>query len=65
MKRGGYAHKNVVLTLVGRGGSARSCHIESTSIAQIVATLRTNIRRESDLMADDAAQSGRQGIRQP
>src|SRR5229473_344568 len=56
MKQGGYAHKNVVLTLVERGGSARSFHIESTSIAQIVPILRTNIRRESDLMTDESLQ---------
>jgi transposase-like protein len=52
----GYAHKNVVLTLVERGGSARSFHIDSTSIAQIVPILRENIRRESDLMTDEANQ---------
>jgi transposase-like protein len=52
--RGGTAHKNVVLTLVERGGSARSFHIDSTSIAQIVPILRTNIRRESNLMTDEA-----------
>jgi transposase-like protein len=51
---GGTAHKNVVLTLVERGGSARSFHIDSTSIADIVPILRTNLRRESDLMTDEA-----------
>jgi transposase-like protein len=55
-KQGGYAHKNVVLTLVERGGSARSFHVESTSIAQIVPVLRTNVRRESNLMTDEANQ---------
>jgi len=30
----GWGHKNVVLTLVERGGSARSFHIDSTSVAQ-------------------------------
>jgi transposase-like protein len=56
MKQGGFAHKNVVLTLVERGGSARSFHIDSTSIADIVPILRTNVRRESDLMTDEAQQ---------
>jgi transposase-like protein len=55
MKQGGSAHKNVVLTLVERGGSVRSFHVESTSIAQIP-VLRTNVRRESDLMTDEAKQ---------
>jgi transposase-like protein len=50
----GYAHKNIVLTLVERGGSARSFHVDSTSVAQIVPIVRANIRRESDLMTDEA-----------
>jgi transposase-like protein len=52
----GWGHKNTVLTLVERGGSARSFHIDSTSIAQIVPILRENIRRESSLMTDEARQ---------
>jgi transposase-like protein len=56
MGGGGWAHKNVVLTLVERGGSARSFHIETTSIAQIAPIVRTNIRRESDLMTDEGNQ---------
>src|SRR6185437_10759464 len=51
---GGGAHKNVVLTLVERGGSARSFHVDSTSIADIVPIVRKNIRRESNLMTDAA-----------
>src|SRR5437870_2202609 len=35
-KAQGWTHKNVVLTLVERGGSARSFHVDTTSIAQIV-----------------------------
>jgi transposase-like protein len=53
-RRGGSAHKNVVLTLVERGGSARSFHVDSTSIADIAPILRENIRRESGLMTDEA-----------
>jgi transposase-like protein len=48
------AHKNIVLTLVERGGSARSFHIDSTSIADIAPILRTNISREGKLMTDEA-----------
>jgi transposase-like protein len=51
---GGWAHKNVVLTLVQRGGSARSFHIASTSIADVVPIVRQNIRNESRLMTDEA-----------
>jgi hypothetical protein len=42
------------LTLVERGGSARSFHIDSTSIADIAPILRENIRRESNLNTDEA-----------
>jgi transposase-like protein len=49
----GFAHKNVVLTLVERGGSARSFHIDSTSIADIAPILRANISRETAFMTDE------------
>jgi transposase-like protein len=55
-KAQGYAHKNVVLTLVERGGIARSFHIENTSVSQIVPIVRQNVRRESKLMTDEARQ---------
>ena len=47
-------HKNMVLTLVERGGSARSFHTDGRSIASIVPIVRQNIRRESRLMTDKA-----------
>jgi transposase-like protein len=53
-RKGGAGHKNIVLTLVERGGSARSFHIDSTSIANIAPILRANISRESALMTDEA-----------
>jgi transposase-like protein len=52
--KNGFAHKNVVLTLVERGGSSRSFHVDSTSIADIAPILRANISRESNLMTDEA-----------
>jgi transposase-like protein len=51
--RGGY-DKNIVLTLVERGGEARSFHIGATSVAEIVPIVRKNIRKESRLMTDEA-----------
>jgi transposase-like protein len=54
-RHGGSGHKNTVLTLVERGGSARSFHIDSTSIADIAPILRENINRETKLMSDQAA----------
>lgn len=49
----GPAHKNMVLTLVERGGEARSFHIDSASVAQVVPIVRKNIRRESAFMTDE------------
>jgi transposase-like protein len=52
-QRTGSAHKNVVLTLVERGGSARSFHIDSTRRADVEGIMRANIRKESSLMTDE------------
>jgi transposase-like protein len=49
----GYSHRNVVLTLVQRGGSARSFHIEGNTIAQILPIIRVNIQRETAVMTDE------------
>jgi transposase-like protein len=51
----GTSSKNVVLTLVERGGGARSFHIDSTSIAEITPILKANIAKESGLMTDQHA----------
>jgi transposase-like protein len=53
------AHKNVVLTLVERGGSARSFHVDSTSIADIVPIVKANVARESAIMTDTDTHSSR------
>jgi transposase-like protein len=52
--KSGPATKNIILTLVERGGSVRSFHIDSTSIADIAPILNANISRESRLMTDEA-----------
>jgi transposase-like protein len=54
--KSGGAHKNIVLTLVERGGSARSFHIDSTSIADIAPIVRANIHPETNIMTDEARQ---------
>jgi transposase-like protein len=51
--RGGY-DKNIVLTLVERGGGARSFHIDTASVSEIAPIVRKNIRKESRLMTDEA-----------
>lgn len=48
------AHKNVVLTLVERGGIARSFHIDSASVARLLPIVNANIDKESILMSDEA-----------
>ena len=46
--------RNMVVTLVERGGSARSFHTEGHSVASIYPIVPENIRRESRLMTDKA-----------
>ena len=48
-----HAHKNVVLTLVQRGGSARSFHVDNASIATIKPIAEANIARETAIMTDE------------
>jgi transposase-like protein len=52
-KRRGTGHKHVVLSLIERGGSARSFHVEGTRIADIAPVIRANLARESDMMTDE------------
>ncbi|MDE2364264.1 MAG: IS1595 family transposase [Hyphomicrobiales bacterium] len=54
-QRTGGAHKNIVLTLVERGGSARSFHVDSTSIADVMPIVNANLDRESAIMTDTAS----------
>ena len=46
VKRGS-GHKNAVLTLVERGGEARSFHVESATKDVILPIVRANVARES------------------
>jgi transposase-like protein len=57
----GYHNKNMVVTLVERGGGARSFHTDGHSIADIVPIVRENIKRESRLMTDRALHYRRVG----
>ena len=47
--------RNVALTLVERGGSARSFHVTGTTIAELKPIILANIKRETALMTDQAA----------
>jgi hypothetical protein len=57
----GGKHKNAVLSLVERGGRARSFHIEKANKDQIVPIVRENIARESHLMTDESGIYNRVG----
>ncbi len=53
VRRGGGAHKNTVLTLVERGGIARSFHIDSAKVKTVMPIVRANIARETAMMTDE------------
>ena len=53
-KQRGGRHKNIVMTLVERGGSARSFHVDRTDLATLMPIVRANIDRETKIATDDA-----------
>jgi len=53
--RSAWANKNVVLTLVERGGSARSFHVDGVRVADLQPIIRANLSREARLMTDEGA----------
>ena len=59
--RRGYAHKNVVLSLVERGGSARSFHVDSTKKVDVLPIIKANIAKDSHIMTDEANQYAQLG----
>jgi transposase-like protein len=52
--RSGWMHKNMVLTLVERGGSARSFHVDGRAIRDIMPIVRQNVARETRMNTDEA-----------
>jgi transposase-like protein len=60
-RRRGAAHKNTVLTLVERGGSARSFHVDGATIGQVMPIIRANVRRESIVNTDESVLYGSLG----
>jgi transposase-like protein len=52
----GYSHKNAVLTLVQRGGSARSFHVEGTKAVDLLPIIQANVHPGTDVMTDEAGQ---------
>jgi transposase-like protein len=51
--RGRSGFRNTVLTLVERGGSARSFHVSGTSIADLKPIIQANVAREASVMTDE------------
>lgn len=51
--RHGTSNRNTVLTLVERGGSVRSFHVDGVRIADLAPIIRENLSRESKLMTDE------------
>jgi transposase-like protein len=51
--QGRSSFRNAVLTLVERGGAARSFHIDGTSIANLKPVIKANLSREAKLMTDE------------
>jgi hypothetical protein len=60
-QRAGGAHKNIVLTLVERGGSARSFHIDGTTLNEITKIVKENVNRETIVMTDEGRWYGQLG----
>ncbi len=57
----GVNHKRAVLTLVERGGPARSFHVDEVTKAEILPIVRANLDRESHVMTDEAARYAKLG----
>ena len=51
--RTAWANKNVVLTLVERGGSARSFHVDGVRVADLGPIVAANLSRETAMMTDE------------
>jgi transposase-like protein len=54
--RRGYAHKNVVLSLVERGGAVRSFHVDSTKKEDLYPVIKAQVSKETHVMTDEAVQ---------
>jgi transposase-like protein len=54
-QQGGWAHRNVVLALVERGGGVRTFHVSGTSIAELLPVIRANVSHEAQVMTDSAS----------
>jgi transposase-like protein len=51
----GFQFRNIVLTLVERGGRARSWHVDGTTVGTLMPIIRANVARETAVMTDTAS----------
>jgi len=58
-KRRGYAHKHAIPSLVERGGSVRTFHVDETTAKELIPILKANIAHETAVMTDEAGQYGK------
>lgn len=54
--RRGFAHKHTVLTLVQRGGVARSFHVDGTKASDLYPVILANVHPDTRVMTDEARQ---------
>jgi transposase-like protein len=52
----GFAHKHAIMTLVQRGGSARSFHVEGTKASDLLPIIKANVHPSTHVMTDEAGQ---------
>jgi transposase-like protein len=48
------AHKNVILSLVERGGSVRSYHVSGSTVSEVIPIVQANVSKEAAVMTDSA-----------
>ncbi len=48
------AHKNVILSLVERGGEVRSYHVTGSTVSEVIPIVEANISHEAAVMTDSA-----------
>jgi transposase-like protein len=48
------AHKNVILSLVERGGQVRSYHVSGSTVAEVIPIVTENVAKETAVMTDSA-----------
>ena len=48
------AHKNVILSLVERGGNVRSYHVEGSTVNEVIPVVNANVAKEAAVMTDSA-----------